>query len=291
MKISDLIELLVLAAVWGASFLFMRIAAPVLGPVWLIELRVAIAGLTLIAVAIRLNLLGEMRHNVLPLMVVGCINSAIPFLLFAFAALSLPAGFAAILNATAPLFGTLIAGLWLREKLTLIQFAGLVIGFAGVTILVGWTKIPVTSSFIWSVVAGLSASCFYAIAAPYAKQKLAGVNPIAVATGSQLSAAIVLFPLLPWFLPNRTPSIEVILVTIALGLFSTALAYVMYFRLIANIGASKSLTVAYLIPVFAMLWGALILREPITASMILGCSLILSGTAIAIYQPQQVESN
>ena len=284
MKLSDLIELLILAAVWGASFLFMRIAAPALGPVLLIELRVAIAGLTLILLATRLNLIGEIRQHVIPLLVIGCINSAIPFLLFAFASLHLTAGFSAILNATAPLFGTLIAGLWLREKLSLIQFAGLVIGFAGVTILVGWTKIPLSSSFIWAVVAGLSASFFYAVAAPYAKQKLVGVNPIAVATGSQLSAAIILLPITPWFLPDRLPSMEVILVTLALGLFSTALAYVMYFRLISNIGASKSLTVAYLIPIFAMFWGALILGEPITASMILGCSLILSGTAIAIYQ-------
>lgn len=283
MKFSDLIELPILAAVWGASFLFMRIAAPILGPVLLIELRVKLASFTLFIVSARLGLVKEIRGNWLSLLVLGCINSAIPFLLFAFASLYLPAGFSSVLNATAPLFGTLIAGLWLREKLTLIQFIGLVIGFAGVTILVGWTKIPVTLGFIWAVVAGLSASFFYAVAAPYAKQKLAGVNPIAIATGSQLSAAIVLLPLIPWFLPDRVPSVEVILVIVALGFFSTALAYVMYFRLIGNIGASKSLTVAYLIPVFAMFWGTLILGEPITPSMILGCSLILSGTAIAVY--------
>ena len=284
MKLADLLELLLLAAVWGASFLFMRIAAPVLGPVLLIELRVLIAGFTLLLIAIRFGLVGEIRTNIIPLLVIGCINSAIPFLLFAFASLYLPAGFSSILNATAPLFGTLIAGLWLREKLTLVQFIGLIIGFAGVTILVGWTKIPVTTGFIWAVAAGLSASFLYAVAAPYAKEKLAGVNAIAVATGSQLSATIVLLPVTPWFLPDRLPSLTVILVTIALGLFSTALAYVMYFRLIRKIGASKSLIVAYLIPLFAMFWGTLILGEPITASMILGCGLILSGTAIALSQ-------
>ena len=284
MKLADLFELLLLAAVWGASFLFMRIAAPVLGPVLLIELRVAIAGLTLLLVAIRLGLMGEIKTNIIPLLVVGCINSAIPFLLFAFASLYLPAGFSSILNATAPLFGTLIAGLWLREKLTVVQFIGLIIGFAGVTILVGWTKLPVTTNFIWAIAAGSIAPFSAAVAALYAREKLLGVNPITVATGSLLGATIILLPVTPWFLPDRFPSITIILVTIALSLFSTALAYVIYFRLISRIGASKSLIVAYLIPLFAMFWGRLILSEPITISMILGCGLILSGTAIALSQ-------
>ena len=284
MKLADLFELLLLAAVWGASFLFMRIAAPVLGPVLLIELRVLIAGFTLLLVAIRFGLISEIKTNIIPLLIVGCINSAIPFLLFAFASLYLPAGFSSILNATAPLFGTLIAGLWLREKLTIVQFIGLVIGFAGVTILVGWTKIPVTTNFIRAIAAGLIAPLSAAMAALYAREKLLGVNPIAVATGSLLGATIILLPVTPWFLPDRFPSLTIILVTIALSLFSTALAYVIYFRLISRIGASKSLIVAYLIPLFAMFWGTLILGEPITISMILGCGLILSGTAIALSQ-------
>ena len=284
MKFSNLLELLLLAAVWGASFLFMRIAAPVLGPVLLIELRVVLAGLTLLLVATRFNLISEIRKNLIPLLVIGCINTAIPFLLFAFAALYLPAGFSSLLNAMTPLFGTLITGLWLREKLTLSQFIGLIVGFAGVTILVGWTELPVTNSFIWAVVAGLSAAFLYAVGASYAQKKLSGVNPITIATGSLLSATICLLPITPWFLPEEFPSMTVIWLTIALGLFSTALAYVMYFRLLSNIGVSKSLTVAYLVPLFAMFWGTLILGEPITQSMVFGCGLILSGTAIAIYQ-------
>ena len=284
MKFSDLCELLLLAAVWGASFLFMRIAAPVVGPVLLIELRVLIAGSLLLLLSLRLNLVTQMRRQLVPLLVVGCINSAIPFLLFAIASLYLPAGFTSILNATAPLFGTLIAGLWLRERLTLGQFIGLIVGFLGVTILIGWTSMPISFSFVWSVGAGLTASFLYAIAAPYAKQKLSDIDPIAVATGSQLGATLVLFPLTPFFLPEAFPSLTIVLVTLALGILSTALAYVLYFRLIANIGVSKALTVAYLIPLFAMLWGALVLGEPITSSMIVGCSLILSGTAIAVYQ-------
>jgi drug/metabolite transporter (DMT)-like permease len=284
MKFSDLLELLLLAAVWGASFLFTRIAAPVLGPVLLIELRVLLAGLTLLLLATRFNLMSEIRKNLIPLLVIGCMNTAIPFLLFAFAALYLPAGFSSLLNAMTPLFGTLITGLWLREKLTLSQFLGLIVGFAGVTILVGWTELPVTDSFIWAVVAGLSAAFLYAVGASYTQKKLSGVNPITIATGSLLSATICLLPITPWFLPDAFPSMTVIWMTIALGLFSTALAYVMYFHLLGNIGVSKSLTVAYLVPLFAMFWGTLILGEPITQSMVFGCGLILSGTAIAVYQ-------
>jgi drug/metabolite transporter (DMT)-like permease len=284
MKISELLELLLLAGVWGASFLFMRIAAPVLGPVLLIELRLLLAGLTLLLIATRLNLVGEIRKNLIPLLVIGCLNSAIPFLLFAFAALYLPSGFSSVINATTPLFGILISGLWLREKLTWGQFVGLIVGFAGVTILVGWTKIPVTNNFIWAVTGGLCASFLYGVGASYIKNKLSGVNPITIATGSLLSATILLLPITPWFLPNTFPSLTVILMTIALGLFSTAFAYILYFRLLSNIGVNKTLTVAYLVPLFAMFWGSLILGEPITPSMIFGCGLILSGTAIAVYQ-------
>ncbi len=284
MRISDSFELLLLAALWGASFLFVRIAAPILGPVLLIELRLLIAGLTLLLFLIRLNLLEEIRQKLVPLFVIGCINLAFPYLLFAIAALYLPAGFASILNATAPLFGIVITGFWLREKLTVSQFMGLVIGFAGVTILVGWTSIPVTLSFAGSVAVGLLGSCFYAISAAYAKQKLVDVSPLAAATGSLLASTVVLLPITPFFLPPAFPSLKVILVVLALSLFSTAFAAILYFRLISNIGASKSLTVGYLIPLFAMLWGALVLEEPITKSMIVGCILILSGTAIAVSQ-------
>ncbi|MGF1538644.1 MAG: DMT family transporter [Elainellaceae cyanobacterium] len=135
MKLSDVAELLLLAALWGGSFLFMRIAAPVLGPAWLIELRVLLAGLALLPILMRLGLLGHLRQRWMPLLVVGCINSALPFVLLAFVSLSLPAGVTSILNATAPLFGTVVAAIWLKERLTYPRVAGLVLGFVGVVIL------------------------------------------------------------------------------------------------------------------------------------------------------------
>lgn len=281
MKISNVAELLLLASLWGGSFLFMRMASPVLGPVWLIEFRVLLAGLTLLPLLARLDLLREMCHHWMPLFIVGCINSAIPFLLLAFASLSLPAGFTSILNATTPLFGSIFALVWLKEKLTTGQLIGFATGFTGVVVLVGWKSFAATPSFFIAVSAGLSAALMYAIAAPYARKHLSGVSSLVITTGSQLSAAVFLLPAIPFTVPRTMPSTLIVLAVLALALLSTALAYILYFRLISNVGSTKALTVSYLIPLFAILWGAIVLGEPITASMTLGCGLILLGTAIA----------
>jgi drug/metabolite transporter (DMT)-like permease len=283
MTIYSLFELLLLASLWGGSFLFMRIAAPVFGPICLTEIRLLVAGLALFPLLIRLNLLNQLRRNFIPLLVLGTLNSAIPYLLFAFAALFLPAGFTSILNATTPLFGTVIAFFWMQEKLTLNRILGLILGFIGVVVLVGWTNLPITPSFILAVSGGLLGALMYAIGGFYTKQKLSKISPLIITTGSLLSAAIVLLPLMPFTVPTELPSMEAIVVVLALALFSTSLAYLLYFRLIKNIGATKTLTVAYLIPLFAMIWGTIILGEDITKSMIVGCSLILFGTAIALF--------
>ncbi|NEP59852.1 MAG: EamA family transporter [Symploca sp. SIO2G7] len=276
-----LAELLLLAALWGGSFLFMRIAAPVLGPVWLIEFRVLLAGLALLPVVIRFNLWHEVRRHWISLFIVGCINSAIPFSLLAFASVSLPAGFTSILNATAPLFGTIVAFVWLRERLTITRLIGFVLGFIGVIILMGWKAVSATPTFVMAASAGLLAALTYAIAAPYIKQKLTGVPSLAVTVGSQLGAAVLLLPALPFTIPQQPITTSIFIAVLGLALLSTAFAYILYFRLIQNVGATKALTVTYLIPLFAMLWGALFLNEVMTVSMILGCGLILLGTAIA----------
>lgn len=281
MRVSDGIELLLLAALWGGSFLFMRIAAPLLGPVWLIELRVLLAGLALLPLLLRLNLWSDVRRRAVPLFVVGCINSALPFLLLAFASVVLPAGFTSILNATSPLFGTVVATVWFKEKLTISRTIGFGLGFAGVIVLVGWKTFAATPAFLTAIAAGLMAALLYAIAAPYTKRHLSGVPPLVIATISQLSAALFLVPALPFTVPKTVLTPLITLSVLALALFSTAVAYILYFRLIQNIGSTKALTVTYLIPVFAMVWGATVLKEPITLSMMLGCGLILLGTAIA----------
>jgi drug/metabolite transporter (DMT)-like permease len=281
MRVLDIAELLLLAALWGGTFLFMRIASPILGPVWLIEIRVLLAGLVLLPFLIRLDLLNDVRRKLMPLFVIGCINSAIPFLLFAFASLSLPAGFTSILNATTPLFGTIVASGWFKEKLSVARMIGFVLGFTGVVILVGGKTIATTQPFLIAVGAGLLAALLYAIAAPYIKQQLAGVPSLAITTGSLLSAAVFLLPAMPFTAPKTIPTTTVILAVLGLALLSTSLAYILYYRLINKIGSTRALTVAYLVPFFAVLWGTIFLKETVTISMIFGCSLILLGTAIA----------
>ncbi|MEO0432559.1 MAG: DMT family transporter [Cyanobacteria bacterium J06656_5] len=281
MKLSHIAELLLLAALWGGSFLFMRIAAPVLGPVWLIECRVLLAGLLLLPVLAKLGLLGELRRNLIPLFLVGCLNSATPFLLLAFASVSLPTGLTSILNGTAPLFGTVVASVWLHEKLTPARIAGLMLGFVGVVIVVGWKTIDTTPGSLMAIVAALLAALMYAIAAPYIKQNLADVPSLVATTGSQLGAALIILPALPFTVPQQAPSAKVVISVLALAILSTAFAYILFFRLIQTIGSTKALTVTYLVPIFAMLWGAIVLQETVTSSMILGCGLVLLGTAIA----------
>jgi drug/metabolite transporter (DMT)-like permease len=281
MRFLDFLVLLFLAALWGGSFLFLRIASPVLGPVWLIEIRVLLASLALGLILAKMGLILEIKENFRSLFFVGCLNSAIPFLLISFATLSLPAGFTAILNATAPLFGTIVAFIWLKEKITVARAIGFALGFAGVTILVGWKSVSATPSFLLAIAAGLLAAMLYAIAGVYAKKYLSGVPPLALATGSQLGAAIFILPAMPFAVPTSAPTTTVVLVVLALAFFSTALAYVLYFQLLERVGPTKTLTVTYLIPVFAAIWGAIALQEPITESMMWGCSLILLGTAIA----------
>jgi drug/metabolite transporter (DMT)-like permease len=281
MKTSQIAELLLLAALWGGSFLFMRIAAPQLGPIWLIECRVLLAGGILLPLLVRLDLARELRPRWRSLLVVGCLNSALPFSLLAFASVSLPAGMTSILNGTVPIFGIAVAAIWLRERLTITRLLGSLLGFVGVVVLIGWQPIAANSSFFIAVAAGLWAALMYAIAAPYIKQTLVGTPPLVVATGSQLGAALVLLPALPFTVPASLPSPQVILSVVALAGLSTSLAYMLYFRLINNVGPTRALTVTYLIPVFATLWGALFLQETITLSTVLGGGLVLVGTAIA----------
>ncbi|MBH8553666.1 DMT family transporter [Nostocaceae cyanobacterium CENA357] len=158
---------------------------------------------------------------------------------------------------------------------------GFVLGFIGVIILMGWKAVFATPAFVMAASAGLLAALTYAIAAPYIKHKLTGVSSLAVTVGSQLGAAVLLIPALPFTIPQQPITEGIVIAVLGLALLSTAFAYILYFRLIQNIGATKALTVTYLIPLFAMLWGALFLNEAITVSMILGCGLILLGTAIA----------
>jgi drug/metabolite transporter (DMT)-like permease len=281
MKPSDITELTTLAALWGASFLFMRMGAAEFGPVALSAVRVAGATLFLLPLLAWRGQLDVLRRHWKPIFVVGVLNSALPFLCFSYAALSITAGLSSIFNASTPLWGALIAWLWLGDRLTPSRIGGLAIGFGGVLWL-AWDKAsfrPGGSG--WAIVACLAATLCYGLAASFTKKRLTGVAPLAVAAGSQMSAALVLaIPALLWW-PPAMPSHQAWLAAASLALACTGIAYVLYFRLIASVGPANAIAVTFLIPVFAVLWGWIFLDEVLSATMVAGCGVILVGTGLA----------
>ncbi|MBC7991826.1 MAG: DMT family transporter [Rhizobacter sp.] len=283
MKRADLLELVTLAALWGASFLFMRLGAAEFGPVALSFVRVLGASALLLPILALQGQLSALRKHWRPIFVVGITNSALPFLCFSYAALSINAGLSAVFNAASPLFGAVIAWLWLKDKLTPSRIAGLVIGFAGVLWLV-WDQAafkPGASSSGWAVLACLGAAVLYGFSASFTKRHLTGVPPMAVAAGSQLSASLFLVvPAWHWW-PQAMPSAQGWLFALVLAVACTGLAYLLYFRLIAHVGPANAISVTFLIPVFAVIWGGLFLAEKVSGVMVLGCAVILLGTSLA----------
>jgi drug/metabolite transporter (DMT)-like permease len=285
MQTGDFGRLICLAALWGGSFLFIRVAAPVLGPVVLVELRVLIAGLALLLyAAIRRRKL-ELRAHWRQYLIIGALNSALPFVLISTAELRFTASFAAILNATSPLFGAIIAAVWLKDRLTVGKIGGLILGILGVAVLVGWSPISLSTDVILSIGASLLGAASYGVASVYTKAHASAAPPFGMAVGSQLGASLLLLPLVPAAPPTSTPSASVALCVLLLALGSTALAYLLYFRLIVDIGPARALTVTFITPIFGISWGALILGEQIAFSSMLGCAIILAGTTLVLGIP------
>lgn len=269
--------LFLLAALWGASFLFIRVAAPVLNPGPLVELRVAIAALALLLYGRLANLRFEWRRHWRRYLILGALNAAIPFTLVALATLTITASLAAILNATTPLFTALLTMLWLKEPLTTKKLVGLISGMVGVSLVVGWSSVPISREAIVAVIAALLAPCSYAFAGVYAKTATTHAAPLALATGQQVAAALWLLPLAVATLPEGPPAVPIVGAVLALALLSTAVGYVIFFKLIARVGATTTLSVTFLAPVFGVVWGALLLDEAVTITQLLGLAAILAG--------------
>lgn len=276
----NVIELIALAAVWGASFLFMRVATPELGPIPLIALRVGIAALILLPMMRSAVARGQFRAKLGHLLVVGLTNSAIPFCLLAYSTLSVNAGLDSVLNATTPLWAALIASIGFQASMGRQQIFGMLIGFLGVVVLVRDTLVAGTSGVPLAIGAALVATLFYGFAVNYSKRYLAGVQPFVVAFGSQFFASIVLVPLALWLWPTRSISVSTWGCVAALGIVCTGFAYVLFFRLVENVGAAYAASVTFLIPVFGIIWGAAFLGEKVTPMMFAGGAIVLLGTAI-----------
>jgi len=284
MRVLDVARLLTLAALWGGSFLFMRVAVLPLGPIATAELRVLLAAAALLVWLRVAGVRLAWRQDWRLFLVVGTINSAAPFALYAFSALHLPVSYLVVLNATTPFFGALVSAAWLGERFTARAALGFVAGVGGVAMLVRLGPVPLTSQVVWAIVAALLAALCYAVAAAYLKRQARTPAPAAVATGSQLAATVALLPLLPAMSPVAWPSSGEWIAVVMLGVLCTAIPYLLYFRLIADVGATRALTVTFLIPAFGMLWGAVFLGETITGTMAAGCGLVLLGTALILWQ-------
>ncbi|AVP57816.1 DMT family transporter [Pulveribacter suum] len=275
-------EFLLLSSLWGASFLFMRLGAAEFGPLPTAGLRVMLAALFLLPLLVQRGEWPALRRHWRVVLLAGVINSAIPFALFAWAVMHIATGLSSILNAAVPLFGALVAWLWLGDRIGRLRWLGLALGFAGVALL-AW-RAPggaASAQAGWAVAACLGASTCYAVAASFAQRHLKGVPPLASTTGSQIGAALVLALPTAWAWPARMPSLQAWAAVGAIALLCTGLAYLLYFRLIARAGASRAVAVTYLAPVFAVCYGAAFLDERVTVWMV-GCGVVIvCGTMLS----------
>jgi drug/metabolite transporter (DMT)-like permease len=280
------LDFVLLAAIWGASFLFTRLGAAEFGVLPTAGMRVGIAATFLLPLLVARGQLGTLRAQWKKIFLLGMLNSGIPFALYAFALQSISTGLSSLLNATVPLFGALVAWLWLKDRPHGLKVVGLLVGFTGVAML-AWGKAsfkPDASGLVtgWAVLACLGACLCYGLSASFTKRYLSGQPSLVIATGSQVGATLGLALPTLWFWPSQTPSATAWLALLAVGVLCTGIAYVLFFRLVDKVGAAGSLTVTFLIPVFAVIYGVVFLGESVTGWMLVCGAVILCGTALSM---------
>lgn len=268
----------------------MRVAAPVLGPAVLIDIRVWIAALGLLAVLAFRRQRPHILHRSWRYLVLGAVNAALPFTLIATAELSLSAAVAAILNATTPMFTALVARVWISDPLTRKKLVGLLLGILGVGVLVGWQGTDHNPSTGWAIAASLGAALAYGIGGVFSSRAFRGERPLDLALGQQLGAALVLLPLALVHPPTHWPSWPVVGSVLGLAILSTSIGYLLYFHLMARVGPVKTLTVTFLVPIFGVLWGAVFLQEPLLPSMVVGLLIILASVVLVNNVPLPFQS-
>jgi drug/metabolite transporter (DMT)-like permease len=276
-----LLMLLALSAIWGASFMFIKIGVRELAPTTLVCVRLGIGALTLLPLAlVRLGgreTVRQLRAVARPLVATGLVNSAIPIVAISWAEKHIDSGLTAVIQASAPLFTALLALRFSRsERVGGVRLAGLLVGFGGVALLVGAQP----SGDLLAACAVVFAALCYAVAALYAARRLVAVSPIVSSFGALAAASLALVPFAAAQLPGRMPSLGVTAAVLALGIGGTGFAYVLYYALLAGAGASRSILVTYLVPALALGYGAVFLGEAITAPAVGGLVLVLAGVAL-----------
>ena len=279
MNVRTLTYLVLLGMIWGSSFLFQRITVPVLGVATTAVGRIVLAAIVLSAFMVASGRRLQWRARWRDYLLVGLIGSGFPFLLFAFAAHSLPAGYSAVLNATVPLF-TVLIGWAAGTAPSLSKWLGVAVGILGVVTLARFGVVEMNWMTLAAFGGTLLASVFYAFNARTVRARFADVDPMVVATGAQIGAAL---PLLPWLAlepPTHVPTLAAALSLVALGIVCTGIAYALFYRLIRDAGSERAVTVTFIVPVFAQIWGAMFLAEPITWASSIGCGLVLFAVAL-----------
>lgn len=288
MKLIHMTALLLLGAIWGASFSFINVAVKELHPLFLMFVRVLSAGLVLAGVAffsqrqrtqkVDLQLKQNGRHYLL----VGLLNCALPFTFIAFSELRIPVSLAAILNSTTPLFTALMAALWASEKLNGRKLSGLLLGVTGVVILVGGGPVVLTGATAVGIFASLVGALCYGAGAVYAARHMTHLPPLFASMVQLLSAALILAIPAAFTVPKVLPGTAVWLSLLALSLLSTCVAYLIFYFLLQNVGASRTTSVTFLVPVFGTLWGVLFFHEPFGLGMLLGMGTILASVGLVM---------
>lgn len=281
MSLPDTLRLLLLAALWGASFMFMRIAAPEFGPVVLILVRLGVAALIIWCFLLKRSVFAQVKEHAGALVISGFFNNAFPGVLLSYAALSISSGLNALLNAATPIFTAIIAFIWLAVPLKRMQVLGLVAGIIGVGVL-SWGNLEFRPGGTgWAIVAAMGATLCYGIGVNYSRQKLSGLSSSVTAVGTLTGATMTLLPFIPFCWPEAMPSLGAWGAALGLVVFGTAMPYVIFFKLLKTAGATPTATVTFIVPVFALVWGSVILNEVLTTNMIVGMVITLAGSALA----------
>ena len=285
MRPADLARLVALAAMWGASYLFMRFAVPYFGAVPLIEFRVAIAGAALTLFLVATGGTVGWRKHWRAFLFVGAVGLALPFVLIAEALEAIDASTGAILNTLSPLFASVVAALWIRDPITPAKMAGIALCLVGTAVLVGWTPAPMSHRELLAASFSVMATAVYGFTIVFTKVHLQEASPLGTAAGTLVMAAVALAGVVP-FAPPPHPlaSIPTIawLAMLGLAIVSTTVAFIFYYRLIADVGPVKAITVTLLVPIFGMVWGVIFLGEPVTPGRLAGCAIILAGCSLIL---------
>ena len=264
----------ILGAVWGSAFMFIKIATPELGPIALVNIRLAVAGLIFIPFLLQQKYLKHFRRNFKNILVLSVINTALPFSLFAYASLESSSNMLSILNGTTAIMAVVISTIWLKIRLNFFQIMGVFIGLFGIVVLANPDNVYISMK---ATIFCLSAAFCYALSANYIQKFAYKTNTIVLIGWSLVIATVLLLPITFFNLPSQLPSNNVIFSILWLGVISTGVAFLGYVRLIEKVGAVKTATVAYFIPVFGVIWGYIFLGEPITLQILIGMILILIG--------------